>query len=94
MYTSAIPMMFSGVFISTSTGLVNITESAVRRTVKNKHSNIACPTLFLSLFSSFAPKNCAGRTAKPPAIPVEKPFTRKFNEPVEPTAARASVPRL
>ena len=45
------------------------------------------------LFSSLAPKACAIGIPKPAASPKTNPIIKKFNEPVEPTAARAFVPQ-
>ena len=45
------------------------------------------------LLSSLAPKAWAIGIPKPAASPKTNPIIKKFNEPVEPTAARAFVPQ-
>ena len=44
------------------------------------------------LFSSLAPKAWAIGIPNPAASPKTKPIIRKFKEPVDPTAAKASTP--
>ena len=65
---------------------------AVIRAVESKVKIILLATAFLIPSSSFAPNFWATKTANPLVSPNIIPFTKKNNEPVEPTAASAFTP--
>ena len=56
-------------------------------------SQIILPTKFRSPWVSFSPNFWATGIANPAQTPLHRPSTKKEMEPVEPTPARASMPR-
>ena len=80
-------------FISRSSGLHSSVAARPKITARPALSTAACHTLRRTSCSSFAPKAWAIGMEKPEQKPRHRPITRKFTEPVAPTAASFSVPR-
>ena len=84
--------MPAGVLVQTSS---RWQSSAVAAAIRIENPTVSQKELAVyrrSPSSSRAPKHWATGMANPLHTPMQKPSTKKFSEPVEPTAARASGP--
>ena len=92
-YERDIPIMPAGVLSALSIGVRKVTLKNMRKTAVALPRIREAATLFLTPFSSFAPKNLAVMTEKPFVSPSKNPIIREFREEVAPTAASAVSPR-
>ena len=93
-YASASSRISGGVCSISSIGRVKITETTVSTRAMAKLSRIPAAKLFLTPFSSSAPKRWAVTMEKPEVSPDTNPRIRKEMLPVHPTAASALTPMV
>lgn len=86
-------MMSAGVSIHSRIGRQRATVATVNSSEKPTASQRIFPTKRRRSSKLFEPKLWATGMEKPEQTPMQKPTIKKLMEPVEPTAARALVPK-